>query len=1556
MQNRQNALTDTNIIIEFIKAEDNAIATISESNYRFLNLLNPRYNLDFLDSVPKLFTISTENGSCKFNTELLINSSSVISNFISNNPNPLQYDLNIIDEFNVLQKFEQLYRGKLVIFDENDRTFYNQIKSALNLNIPDFEIPTDPTLQNDHPISLSLIMNKKTFYQFLQITTPRYYFTISTHKKNYRVNIFGVLSSKVLREELLRNPGLDHYDYDFNDNFNEFNSICDLFNFKEVQIATMSVEILRKISEDLQIDVIWNDLDKYVEEYEKTSEIINEQQTLIEKVDELFDYLFNINERTVSSVKTFILESFWCQTEDNVKELGCYIIQVIRCCFKLHYSICDLIVELNNESNENNDLCILLPFISKILLSCISKNKHLGSFIYLLCKRGLVKSEDVIKRIQSKIDSRLTTKNEVDNLVDWFFPEIISFNKYSIEYLFYQRNEKRKKFFMSFYPDNIDKYSEMLERGEPNNELLLSVRHDDVDTFQLLTADKHIDITSICVPYSIFEDYNENVAMSFLNYAAAHGSIKCFKYLLLNHATVSSASFYYAIFGGNIEIIKIVDQKLSENENKEANSLPNNPQVNNYIFYVMSCHKNDLFEWILNQKFLFKEKLFNELVPISAASGNIYAITEMIDKGYDILLNKKVIEYAAINGFYRSSQILYNIIIQKAGKEKICEFDTNHLGFIRYDMISIFILFTQMATQEQIELALADAVKSEFMRIVNYFVDNIEKFKITQKLVSSTLCNAANKTDLFYRLLDTYKSVCPDIINSLNFLEKVLPNACFYGNFEVIKVIVDFYQKEEFIKSDSDDFTSLLLVAILKKSFEICQFFIDRKLPINFETLSVDRKNLSYATVDIFSLLIDNCDPKLKNDFISNFVCSSIQRKNKELFAFLMKLNAPMSDALITAVNTNDLEMVKLVLEYKSDASFINKISQEGTAFYYSVKLNSAPIAKHLLSVEGIDPSISVSDEQNPLRIAFHKVNFEIIEAILDFFGDDIQHHTSELNIISRETVIALSSFTIAYLSFSSQVLNINKIYNRVTDIKYIDPNFVWNNTSLLINASKYDNLEAAKKLLKNEKIDPNLCEEKSGNSPLMIAIDKGNTKIAELIAKHPHLKVNAKNSKNQTALYFAVTKNMVILIDLLLKNPDFAPEENDVCRLFYFSSNKISKIFLKYDFIDVNQVFTNKTDESQEKLKGENGFIIKSQTKLVNAASISDFEFVDMIINHPSFDKEKSDVKQALFVSILRGEVEIFKKLLNLISTEINTYKNEDGESLFDYVLKIKCTSKILSEISNHPLFEWKNYDIVQLFTQYFDKLTPEIPIDLLTFLINYDREHDNLIDLKKLLPTGKSFFTSLFSDLNNFKETVNFLLNYGADPNLPDVEQVYPLEYAIRVNSLEFVSALIDSNKIDFSQKVPSKKHYDYTDAKYKTYLHLAAESINTRILNELLKQKVIEINVTDDIGNSPLIEACRNYQIQNIEKLFEFDNLDFLHRNKEGKDALAVMKGQNAPENVEDKNEYLKLLLSSSSCFPNMTYVFNINGKSNNELKFEKKKFSFGSNNGWPSHDST
>lgn len=246
--------------------------------------------------------------------------------------------------------------------------------------------------------------------------------------------------------------------------------------------------------------------------------------------------------------------------------------------------------------------------------------------------------------------------------------EMISDNAYS----YIKRDDPFAIFIGKFLPDKIDKYRQFIDNMEPDDELTKSLRNDDVDKLQLIVTANRINISDAIIPYNVFDD----LETTLINYAAYYGSLKCFKYLLLNNGIINKETLYFAVYGGNIEIIQIVNQKIDDvdDDKIEENTIhkfgKREPGYSSDIKIISSAikmHKNDLFDWLFENRFVNKGKLgyeLNEIASTSALNGNAHALIEIIDKGYDVS-SDNVILITANFGFYKLTRLLLSTVNQK---------------------------------------------------------------------------------------------------------------------------------------------------------------------------------------------------------------------------------------------------------------------------------------------------------------------------------------------------------------------------------------------------------------------------------------------------------------------------------------------------------------------------------------------------------------------------------------------------------------------------------------------------------------------------------------------------------------------------------------------------------------------------------------------------------------------------------------------------------------------------------------------------------------------------
>ena len=583
---------------------------------------------------------------------------------------------------------------------------------------------------------------------------------------------------------------------------------------------------------------------------------------------------------------------------------------------------------------------------------------------------------------------------------------------------------------------------------------------------------------------------------------------------------------------------------------------------------------------------------------------------------------------------------------------------------------------------------------------------------------------------------------------------------------------------------------------------------------------------------------------------LSSFLTSSIAKNNSGLAEYILKINQKCNhDDLINAIKNKNINLVNLILKYNKKPSFINKLTENGSAL--NIAIDNIEIVNILLSIPGIDVNLYGKNNLTPLLYSVKNHDVEMVDLFLNYFQkNDIEEFTWQLN---KSLKMIIKSF----------------------------PDVKTSNTILIL-----------KKILKINSIDVNIMHHLNGNTILTAALLNDNSEIAKLLIQDKRTDINKCNYNSLTPLLIAVEKNMIDVVILLIKHPKFDEEASMLNYAFFIAHQKIGKVLFSLEYLDVNYIDT--------KLNTYN-------TTLINAVILKEYEKVDLIIKHHSFNKNKSQLTRAILISIKQKDVKIFKTLMGLVNNDVNIYITSENSSLFEYALN-KESIDVAFEIINNPNFKIDQNYIQCAFEQVCKLCNKSFALDILKKLVELDENH--LIDFTKLLSNGKSVFTSI-SWFANVEDIVQYFIDQGANPNIPDKKGIYPLQYAIEKKPFPYVFALLKTQKIDLNIKIFNQK-----TGIYKTYLHLAARLNNSDILTQLLRYKKIDINATDNNGETPLMEACRFGKFKNIEALFKIDNLDYLHINKNGDDALKIVEHYIKSDKIDLKENtkelYFKALM--------------------------------------------
>lgn len=130
----------------------------------------------------------------------------------------------------------------------------------------------------------------------------------------------------------------------------------------------------------------------------------------------------------------------------------------------------------------------------------------------------------------------------------------------------------------------ISKHQHLSERIEfedveaPDSPLIDIIKKDDIDELQKLSAINDFDFNMSFSFIGIGE------SLTLLDCCALYGSIKCFRYVLLNGAKAGSIGCMNAVRGGNLEIVRICSLDATN--------------MDLVMCGAVEYHRDDVFDWI----------------------------------------------------------------------------------------------------------------------------------------------------------------------------------------------------------------------------------------------------------------------------------------------------------------------------------------------------------------------------------------------------------------------------------------------------------------------------------------------------------------------------------------------------------------------------------------------------------------------------------------------------------------------------------------------------------------------------------------------------------------------------------------------------------------------------------------------------------------------------------------------------------------------------------------------------------------------------------------------
>lgn len=585
-----------------------------------------------------------------------------------------------------------------------------------------------------------------------------------------------------------------------------------------------------------------------------------------------------------------------------------------------------------------------------------------------------------------------------------------------------------------------------------------------------------------------------------------------------------------------------------------------------------------------------------------------------------------------------------------------------------------------------------------------------DELKMILKILSKIANNHRRSNNLIQKIEKIIETNQKDILSYFAKHE-------IFDIFEKNKNLLLFLFKENIIIPDNHIFSIISNFKNSKRNYPLFFYpefksFINNDLiqqnQINFEEFD-EKRQIGENDNDISYLI--------RNDLIDEFII------------YVNKTNLSLSKIIEPSIyETNDylIDKTPSLIEYTAFyGSFqifqflrLNRIELQPSIWIYAIHGRNADII-HLLEENDVSPSSYLECMHESIKCHHNELMNYICSKYIDNFDD---------------TLIDILIQSIKHYN----IINLSEKFLEKTDVFYYLCKYDYSNVVSLLLESKTNNIdinytkEKKKNILFEGDYEKRMIEKKS---PLTEAVLKGNQEIVEILAKQENIYINSKyessfsyyNNKGvwayvdgkseKTALFLAVEKGYSKIVQLLINHKDIdANEENieenekegkkKLTALHLAVENEqieIIKLLLSLNNIDVNPIEYDQIcfDEHYEKtplsiaVEKENLEIVQLllSKNYINPNIIYNFYYYIIVMDGINHEKPITQITP-LQSAIIKENKAIIQALLNSKKIDINYIG-------FQYVSHNNSGDK-LNKTALHIAVEQNDLDIVKMLLSY--------------------------------------------------------------------------------------------------------------------------------------------------------------------------------------------------------------------------------------------------------------
>lgn len=370
-------------------------------------------------------------------------------------------------------------------------------------------------------------------------------------------------------------------------------------------------------------------------------------ETEINALISIQEPIINIDESNFEEILQIILNSVFISTPEKLNQLVKIILVAVEYRpFKIPL-IADLCLNLSNNESSENELSQLKPqLLFKIFSSTISsyiKPEELY-FMTVCLENGFFSSQDIVASIDQYIRDNPEENFGLIKFIPWFGPEIDSTRKDLLNILgdVYDPDDHDE----DEIPPEVDSIIQKIQNREEidwkyvrksringcgESEINKIIKNDDIDSLQKLASDPTFDFDSF-LGHSIYEVSNFcSTDLTILQLSAFYSAIKCFKFLILNEASIDindsegKTTAQFAVAGGCNEIIRVLEQRKCSFEGT--------------LEIAALHHRQSVFWWLYDTYYPIlteSEEKPNLILTQCASSNNLKILLYCLEKGFNV--------------------------------------------------------------------------------------------------------------------------------------------------------------------------------------------------------------------------------------------------------------------------------------------------------------------------------------------------------------------------------------------------------------------------------------------------------------------------------------------------------------------------------------------------------------------------------------------------------------------------------------------------------------------------------------------------------------------------------------------------------------------------------------------------------------------------------------------------------------------------------------------------------------------------------------------------------